>query len=694
MKGFIFLLSALLGLAFSGFLALALWVWHIDRTWSPLIEPRLRERQQVGSVRVLAKDAAGKDRWIGSFTSGRMEERQPLNLSDVPPLLVQSIVVLEDPRFLSHDGFDIFGILRAMGANARRMRFAQGGSTITQQLVKNIFLSGEKKLKRKVTELILAALVEKRFTKDEILEAYMNEVYLGQLGSVEIHGVGRASEYYFGKKVGDLELPEMALLAAMIAGPGVYSPWRAPDKTRARRDRVLNALADAQLILAEELQSALRVPLPGPSNFLAPIRAAYMMDALREKLHQEQGEVTLLKGGFDLRLGLDLELQETAEKAVAEAATGWEPAQQAVLVAVDPRNCVIRTYVGGTDYRLTQLDRIRQSRRPIGSLMKPLEIAPLLGNDDQLSLASILEDRALDWTYDQGRGQWKPSNYDNKFRGNVTLRQALEESLNVPIVRVFFDRFPEGNLSQVLDPVRALGLDIPEDRALPSAVLGAIDQTPLATVGAFVKLVRQASGLAADAADLACRLGFEEVADDTELKTPLPPEQRFGQSGARLAIAALEGALRRGTSKALGDKLPLNQPWAGKTGTSSDKRDSWYAALSPELVVLGWVGRDDNLQTGMTGASGALPLVAKIVQRYALRTSPEAGWTWAESPNLFWRALRSKESCRPGNVLQQQVESTQPKLVSATPPPASFRFENHDYVMELFREGAEAPECR
>lgn len=694
MKGFVFVASALVGLALSGLIAFAFWVWHIDRTWSPLIEPHLRERQQIGSVRVLAKDSAGKDRWIGSFTSGRMEERQPLHLSDVPPLLVQSIVALEDPRFLNHDGFDVFGIARAMLANMRRLRYAQGGSTITQQLVKNVFLSGERKLKRKFTELILAALVEKRFSKDEILEAYMNEVYLGQLGSVEIHGVGRASEYYFGKKVDALELPEMALLAAMIAGPGVYSPWRAPEKTRARRDRVLKALADAQLILPEELAEAMKAPLPGPSNFLAPIRAAYLMDSLREKLHQERGELALLKGGFDLRLALDLDLQESAEKAVAEAASGWEPAQQAVLVAADPRTCVIRAYVGGTDYRLTQLDRVRQSKRPIGSLMKPLEIAPLLESDPSLTLAANLDDRELDWPYDKGRGRWKPSNYDGKFRGHVSLRQSLEESLNVPIARIFFDRVPEGDLAQILDPVRALGLDIPDDRALPSAVLGAIDQTPLATLTAFVKLVRQASALAGDAADLGCRLSFEETAEDSPLKQTLEPSMRFGQKGARLTIAALEGALRRGTSKALGDKLPLNRPWAGKTGTSSDKRDSWYVALSPDLVVLGWVGRDDNLQTGLTGASGALPLVAKVVQKHVGRTPAEEGWSWAETPGLFWRALRAKEFCRPGNLLQQQVESTQPIPTSATPPPGVFRYENRDYTMELFREGAEAPECQ
>ncbi len=681
-------------MAFAPLAGLAIWIWRIDQSWSPLVEPRLRERQQIGSIRVLAQTSTGEAKWIGSLNAGRMEERQPLKIGDVPPLLVQSIVVLEDPRFLDHQGFDILGIFRAALVNVRKMRVAQGGSTITQQLVKNIFLTNERTLSRKFTELVLAALVEKRFSKDEILEAYMNEVYLGQLGSVEIRGVGRAAEYYFGRKVDQLELPEMALLAAMIAGPGVYSPWRAPEKTKARRDRVLRSLLDHNLILAEEFDRAVAKPLPGPTQFLAPVRAAYLLDALRERLFAEKGEAELMKGGFDVTLSLDLELQEAAEKTLSEAAGGWEAAQQGLLVAADPRDCRIRFYVGGTDYRLTQLDRVRQSRRPIGSLMKPLEIAPLLESDPELNLGSKLDDSPLDWSYDNGRGRWRPSNYDEKFRGPVTLRKAVEESLNVPIARIFFDRQPDGNLVDILDPLRAMGLNIPSERALPSAVLGAIDQTPLQTLTAYVKLARRAMGLAPDAADLGCELDFlvEEKDPKKAPAEPIDPEDAFGQKGARLTIAALEGALRRGTSRALGTLLPVDQEWAGKTGTSSDKRDSWYALLSPELVVIGWVGRDDNLQTGLTGASGALPLVSKVALRYAQRPI-EKNLRWPVVAGLEWKALSTTGFCRPANIQSQMIESTQ-SAPTTTPPPATFRYQEADYTMELFRSDAMPPECR
>lgn len=689
-RGIVFVLALLLGSMLFGLLGVVFIVWRIDRTWTPLLEPRLQERQQVGSVRVLAKDTDGKDRWIGSLTAGRMEERQPLKLSEVPPLLVQAIVVLEDPRFLQHGGFDVLGIIRALVRNLITFRYSQGGSTITQQLVKNVFLTQEKTIKRKVTELILAALVEKRFSKDQILEAYMNEVYLGQLGSVEIHGVGRAAEYYFGKKVDQLDIHEIALLAAVIASPHVYSPRKHPEKTKARRNRVLRALADSKLILPEEFDESSAKPLPGPSEYIAPTRAAYLMDALRERLLEERGELDVLKGGFDVHLGLDLELQEIAEKTLANSSVNWELPQQAAIVAADPRTCDIKIYAGGTEYRLTQLDRIRQSRRPIGSLMKPLEVARLLETDKSVSLATQLSDSPLEWIYNNGRSTWKPANFDNKFRGLVSLRRSLEESLNVPIVRLFYEKEPAGILTDILDPVRGLGLDIPAQRALPSAVLGAIEQTPLTTLYAYVKLARQALGLADDAGDFACRLHFDEKPVDLVASDE---KNSFNQQGARLTLSALEGALRRGTSASLGKKLPLNQAWAGKTGTSSDRRDAWYVALSPELVVLGWIGRDDNKETQFTGATGAMPIVARVVEAMAKRPAYAHGWSWPQLKSLSWQLVDAKDICRPSDISGTRAASANPPPTLQSVPPEPFAYDNKTYYYDLFREEAPAAEC-
>jgi penicillin-binding protein 1B len=671
--------------------SIAVWIWHIDQTWSPLIEPRIKERQSLGSIRVLAKDKFDKPRWIGSLTSGRFEERQFLKLSEVPPQLVQAIVVLEDPRFLEHGGLDVRGIFRALVTNILALRMAQGGSTVTQQLVKNVFLTSEKTLKRKFTEWVLAALVERRFSKDEILEAYINEVYLGQLGSVQIHGVGRASEYYFGKKVEQLEVHEMALLAAMIAGPGVYSPWRSPDKTRARRDRVLKSLAEANLILPEELQNSLVQPLPGPSSFVASTRAAYLMDALRERLLQERGELALVKGGFDVQLGLDLELQEMAEKNLAELFKSDDPNVQAVVLGGDPRTCEIRVYVGGTNYRVTQLDRIRQSQRPIGSLMKPLEMATLLDQDDTLNLATLVNDQELEWSFDGGRNKWSPQNYDRKFRGPVTVRQTLEESLNVPIARIFFERYPDGLLQEAFDPLRAMGLVIPEDRALPSALLGAVDQSPLTMLTAYLKLARRALGLADTPADLECRPSFEALLDPSLVQPK--DSARFGQNGARLVLGALEGAIRRGTSKSLGQRLPLNQTWSGKTGTSSDKRDAWYAALSPGLVLIAWQGRDDNKVTKHTGLSGAVPLVQPLIESYAKREGISTGFAWPKPERVQWKLVKMPERCRLSDIQEKLLMSKTQVPEQATPPPEPFQIEGTLYAFELFRDGAWPKEC-
>jgi penicillin-binding protein 1B len=690
-KYFLFVGMMFLGMALAGFVTICIWIWHVDRTWSPIIEPRIKERQQIGSVRVVSIDKSGQQRWIGSLTAGRTEERQFLKLSEVPPQLVQAIVVLEDPRFLAHGGFDIWGIARATLANLKSLRFSQGGSTLTQQLVKNVFLTPERTLKRKITELILAAMIENRFSKDEILETYVNEVYLGQLGSIEIHGVGRASEYYFNKKVDQLELHEMTLLAAMIAGPGVYNPWKSPEKTMARRNRVLKSLMDAQLILPEEFEESSRRALPSKSVFIAPTRAAYLMDALRENLLKTHSEVEILKGGFDITVGLDLELQEQAEQILRDRAKGIDPQFQGLIIAADPETCEVRAYVGGTNYQITQLDRIRQSRRAIGSLMKPLEISALLETDPSLTLATALEDRPLEWSYDKGRQNWKPSNYDMKFRGRVSLRQSLEESLNVPIVRIFFDRFPSGFLEDAFDSVRAYGLEIPTERALPSAILGAIDQTPMNTMKAFLKLVRQARGLASDPGDSDCRLTLEAR---TDAIPPLEADTKpYLQDGARMTIAALEGALRRGTSRALGAQLPTNQPWAGKTGTSSDSRDAWYVAMSPRLVVLAWAGRDDNQQTKLTGASGAMPLALPLVLNWSKRAEQAIGWNWPSSSNLVWRPVLKSEFCAPTETTEMLIKSANPEPTSATPPPEAFKYDNKEYIYELFKNGVRAKEC-
>ncbi len=687
----------MLGATFSAIAAISYFVWQVDRDWSPLIEPRMTENSQRASVRVLVDSPGGGSKWIGSFTGGRMEERQPLSLSDVPPQLIQAIVVLEDPRFLDHEGFDIFGILRAFYKNLLSLRYAQGGSTITQQLVKNVFLSKEKTLNRKITELVLSALLERRYTKDEILEAYINEVYLGQLGPVQIHGVGRASEYYFNKPVQELRLPEAALLAAIINSPGLYNPWRQPERAAQRRNRAIRSLLEANLILQEEAEDAQKFPLPGPSSYAASIRVAYLMNAVKSQIVEERSEAEVLQGNFDVRLALDLPLQERAEQILLMDSKSWEAEQQAIIVGSDPRDCTIKIYIGGTDYRVSQLDHIRQIQRPIGSLIKPLLLNDLLNRDPSLNLATLIEDAPFKWTYDKGRGTWSPQNYDKIFRGMVTVRESLEHSLNVPIVKIFQQREPGGLLWNIFDPLRAMGLQTPADRTLPSSILGTIEQSPWTVLLAYTKLARRALGLARDPADLACRLSFEKAeipTEDAEIKVESGPlESGYGQEGARLTIAALEGALRRGTSRSLGGEITETQEWAGKTGTSSDGRDSWYALMSPHLVMISWIGRQDNLETGLTGASGALQFVRKTLQGSSAFSGD--GWKWPAVDKMEWRVLRLPDYCLVDSFLEEKIiKQFAAVYARSTPPPTPFEFQKNRYIFELFREGAVPQICR
>jgi penicillin-binding protein 1B len=678
------IISACLGALLALSAAAAFFVWSVDREWSGVLKDRILEENNRSSIRVMVRDTqSGEKKWMGSISAGRLEDRQPVALSEVPPLLLQSIVTLEDPRFLGHGGFDTTGIVRAMFANLKTLRYAQGGSTITQQLVKNVFLSNEKTLRRKLTELVLSALVEKNFSKDDILVAYLNEIYFGQLGPVEVHGIARGADYYFGKSLKDLELHEMALLAALVKGPGHYSPWRHAERALTRRNFVLGKLFESQMILESEYQEALKKPLPVRLNRITPFRAPYVMDALRQRLLEEKGENALLSTAFDVTLSLDLELQEQAEKILLETSQSWEPEQQAILFAARPRDCRILGYVGGTHYQVTQLDHIRQIERPIGSLVKPLLMASLLEGPD-LSLASTFDDQPLEWSYDNNRGSWSPSNFDRKFRGKVRVREILETSLNVPFVRIFFERNPSGLLWEDLDPLRALGLKAPQDRALPAALLGTIEQSPWRTMEAYLRLTRRAMGLASDAADLDCRLDFEEPA-----MTQTPPTEAtpYGQNGARLALGALEGAVRRGTSVALGSKLSVNQAWAGKTGTSSDQRDSWYALMSPEIVLLAWVGRDDNKETRFTGATGALPLVSAWVRsRLKSPAHAEAVWSWPTPGGSEWRLIDPETGCERSSSGLSQPAST-------TPPPEVFEHEGRKAVWEFFRSGTSLAAC-
>lgn len=704
-------------------IAATLWIFSIDAKWSPLIESRIRSRQVAGSISVKAQNSRGDWQWLGSLSNGRLEERQPITLAETPPQLVQAIVQIEDPRFHSHEGFDLIGILRAFIRNVTSLRYAQGGSTITQQLVKNVFLTNEKTLKRKFTELVLAALVEKRFPKDAILEAYINEVYMGQDGPISIHGIARASQFYFAKNLNELSLEEIALLVAMIKGPGYYDPWRHPERTKARRDFVLKLLADANLILEEEQLSAEATELPKRVEINRSSRASYMLDLTRSHLLQTQGEAAVVEGGLEVELSLNTDLQKKAEDSLKNLGKEWPLDMQALLIAIDPSNCQIKAYVGGRNYALTQYDRITKSTRSIGSLMKPLESVYFIENK-QYSLGSPLEDRPLEWIYDGSRGKWSPENYDRKFREKVSLRQALEDSINVPIVRMFFETEPSGLLGNLLEPVRKMGLKIPQSRALPSAILGSIEQRPWDVALAYTRLTRIALGLDPDegckdltfvtgvhsfpirkrnldltkneASEASSNNNVNSAPEESNADINSQENAATKTAAAQQVISAMQGATRRGTSAFLSRLLESDHSWGGKTGTSSDKKDSWYAAVSPNLVVISWVGSDKALETTFTGASGAAPLAAPLIVESELISKQQLKSTnWVQSNLLEWRAYDTKNLCFLNDLEAMAFQDLNPMPSKMIPPKDTLNFRSKDVQFELkFKDGDPATICQ
>lgn len=695
-------LGVLLSLTLVVFLAIS--IKNIDKLWSPLLEVKLLEQQKKNSVRILAHNEKGDAKWLGSLTQGKMEERNFIKLKDVPPLLVQSIISVEDQRFLEHSGFDSIGILRAAVRSAMQMRFAQGGSTLTQQLVKNMFLTPERTIKRKFTEIILSILIERRFSKDTILEAYFNEVYLGQLGNVEIHGVSRAANYYFAKEVDELDLSESALLAAIINSPGRFNPWRHPERAKARRKKVLLALVRNNFILPQEAAVADMNPLPKKSKMLTDSQSQFLLNIVKKKLIETYGEYEVIKGGFDVITSIDLDLQRLSEKHLKAVPKKFGKEYQALIVAADPQNCNILAYAGGTNYHYTQLDRIVSSKRSIGSLIKPLILSSVLDEGSHIELATPLLDEEFTWHYDRGNGQWSPKNFDKKFRGEVTVRTAVEQSLNVPFIRLVHDLEPNGTLYDFFDPQRALGLKIPKHLALPSSALGTNEQKPWDVLQAFVKVTRQAMGLAENAGDFGCKLGFfknqnsspESVAtseeEDQAYKGVEIEVDHYRQVGARLTLSVLEGALRRGTSRYLGAQLPLTQQWGGKTGTGSDQKDSWYVAVSPNLVILSWMGRDDNKENELTGSSGALRLLSPII-KYWSSNKQNKNWEWPMPKGIHWSVVKNDSNCLLSKNQTRALKITLNDKMKTTPPPTSFRHLGQNYRLELIKNSRNISTC-
>lgn len=530
---------------------------------------------------------------IGTLDGRPVEARIPLALDQFPDHLVQAVLAIEDQRFYRHHGLDLWRIGGAAVANVRSGRIAQGGSTITQQLAKNLFLNARRTPLRKLREAAMAVVLELRTSKEEILEAYLDEVYLGQDDTHPIYGIGAAARYYFGVDAEELTLAQSALLAGMIQAPNRYNPIRNPKTARDRRNVVLRAMADQGRLRAEDADRAARSRLGARAHPSLTLDGRYFVDAARAALPR-----SATARGTAIYTTLDPDLQRAAERAIREGLTrGLGRDAQAALVAIDPHTGEVLALVGGRDYGVSQFNRATEARRQPGSAFKPIVALAALGRDrggaPRFTLASRLDDLPL--TVWSGGTEWQPANYDGTFRGSVTLREALEASLNVPMARVGLDVGPE----RIAETARRLGIQSPM-RPVPSLALGSSEVT-------LLELVRAYGVLAAGGWLAPTRMVWSEAPG-------VEPVPVADAAEAYLVTSALEGVVARGTGRALRDQVEERGDLAGKTGTSDDWRDAWFVAYSPKLVVGVWVGYDDGRSLGMTGAGAALPVVARFLQ--------------------------------------------------------------------------------
>jgi penicillin-binding protein 1B len=591
-------------------------------------------RIAAGEGRVRALDLAGREvqraqlepPLLASFYGPERKERRPVRLEEMPEDLVLAVLAAEDANFFEHGGVSPSSIARAMWANIRSRSVSQGGSTLTQQLAKNLFLSHDRTVARKSRELVLAVFLDLRYSKREVLEAYLNEIYLGARGRVNLMGVGSASWAYFGKSPAQLTLAEAATLAGIIPAPAHLSPLEHPELARERRDRVLQRLAELEWIEAERLEAARAEPLVVSPQPVAINRAPYFADHARREALVRFGIQELADAGFTVLSTLSPSSQKAAEEAVAwgleSLEDGWEKGRegrsplQAALVELDPETGAVRAYVGGRDYRQSQFDRAGVGRRQVGSAFKPVVFAAAFRNG-AVHPATLLEDRPL--TLVSGGRRWSPENADGQYRGPVTARVAMERSLNVPTVRAAM----EAGIPVVSELAHRMGAPT-SPSPVPSLALGAVELTPVELATIYASL-----------ANGGVRPGVHSVVgvldpfgEPVGGNPPSPPRQVMSPAEAHVVTSLLQGVLDRGTGSGL-RRMGLGDPLAGKTGTTNEHRDSWFAGYSPDRVAVVWVGYDENLPTRLGGARAALP----IWGRYMARVRPAGGYANFQRPS-------------------------------------------------------------
>ena len=524
---------------------------------------------------------------IGRISTLSKEDRLLVGLEVVPNLLIETLLKVEDRNFYHHQGVSPWSILRALAANLKAGRTVQGGSTLTQQLVKNLYLSRDQTLWRKFHEAMMSLVIDYRFDKNTILETYLNEVYFGQDGSNAIHGIGLASQFYFGKQVQELNPSEIALMVGMIKGPSYYDPRRYPERARSRRDTVLKVMFEQDLLGKDNYVAAVEQALDvKESRRLVEHPYPHYMDLVRREMKRIILPEDWQETGLKIFTHLQVDAQNAVQRSLAQQlmADGEDEKLEGAMVVADYRNGTISALAGGRLSQAIGYNRALLALRPIGSLMKPIIYAAAM-QDSDIGLHTPVADEPITLSDKKGK-EWKPQNYDKEFDGSLLLYDALVQSRNLPAVRVGM----EVGIDQLVSYLRELGVTTPL-QAYPSLTLGSASLSPVAVTRMYSALMNDGR--------------YQPLAAVSSITT----HQGEVLYVSYLTRYGLRGVVAEGTASRLQRAL-AGQVVGGKTGTTNDYRDSWFVAVDGEHVVTVWLGRDDNQPVGLTGSSGALKVVA------------------------------------------------------------------------------------
>lgn len=542
------------------------------------------------------------------------EDRLAIPLQNYPRLLIDTLILTEDRRFYEHNGINPVGILRALIANIRAGQTVQGGSTLTQQLVKNLFLSRERTITRKTNEALMSLVLDWRYDKNRILETYLNEIYLGQNGDTQIHGFELASQFYFGRSIREISLDQIALLVGMVKGPSLYNPWRNPQNALERRNIVLRLMLEHKMIGDELYQLLSQRPLGVQKKGQILRKYPAFIQTLQADLRRELGEhkISSLLGARIFST-MDLKQQAQAENAVVNTVSQLQlkmknPHLEGAMIITDYRTGEIRAVVGGLQTQYAGFNRALMAKRQIGSLVKPSIYLTALSSPEQFRLNTPINNQPITINV-KGSPPWQPRNYDKKYSDSVMLMDALARSLNIPTVNIGM----KVGLSKVIDTQKAMGWDNVEIPKVPAMLLGSYSISPYDVTKLYQTLANQGGRIALTTVDsIADHQGNLIFQHDKSAKQVVPQEAAFQ------TLFAMQQTVERGTARSL-QKDYADLHLAGKTGTTNESRDTWFVGIDGKNISTVWLGRDDNGETKLTGASGAL----QIYKDYLNRTNIE-----------------------------------------------------------------------